>query len=417
MLTQMQLFARNYTLRECVEYALENNSSIKTANLDNAVAQGKIDEQIGTALPQVTISGGIEDAVQKIHSTTNNSYTISGTTSLQQKIYDPAFFTGVKLAKISKTQSELKLEKTTEQIAYSVCCQYYQTLVIQKQYHVLSRIATDAKATLDATILNYEHGSGKKIDIDKMRVTCNNDLSRLRQTNLNYEQSINKLKYQIGLPVDSTLVPADTLFTGSLNLEVDSVSGNCVENSIDYKILKTTESLQNTTKDIYAASYLPSLSLSAKYMYISTPDRLTLSDSWNQSGSVGINLTIPIFDGLQKRAKISQVSNEIAKVKESLVAEEQSIKVTISNYKKQYEIAASNLENEKANLTLSEAVYQNTLISFQQGAESSLELLQAESSMQEAQNNYFSTLLSLYFAYLDLAQSSGKLMDFVASLK
>src|SRR5512133_805887 len=414
-LIQMQLFARNYSLRECVVYALENNSTIKVSTLNNAVAQGKIDEQIGTVLPQVSASGGIEDALQKINNSTNDYCTISGTASLQQKIYDPGFVAGLKAAKISKTQSVLELEKVKEQTAYAVCRQYYQTLVFHKQEQVLSRIANGTKATLDATQSNFEHGSVKKVDVDKIRINYNNNLSRLRETNLNYEQSINKLKYQIGLPADSTLVLADTLLFDSLN--VDSVSGIFVDNSIDYQILKTTERLQNSIKEIYAAGYLPSLSLSAKYMYSSTPDNLTFNDRWNQNGSIGINLTIPIFDGFQKRAKISQVSNEIAKAKENLASEEQLITVTISNYKKQYEIASGNLENEKDNLTLSEAVYQNTLISFQQGAESSLELLQAESSMQEAQNNYFATLLSYYNAYLDHAQSRGVLMDYVASLK
>jgi outer membrane protein TolC len=417
ILTQLQLYAREYSLKECIDYALVNNSTIKISAIDKSIAQGKIDEQTGAVFPQVTASGGVEDAVQKKSTLTNDYYTLSGTASLQQKIYDPVFFIGLKAAKINKEQSQLILDKTKEQTAYTVCLQYYQTLVIQKQYQVVSRITTSAKGTLDATKSKFENGSAKKIDVDKILVSYNNNLSRLRQINLNYEQSINNLKYQIGLPVDSILVLRDTLLTDSLMPRADSASEDSIENSIDYQLLKIAERLQYSTRDSYAAGYLPSVSLTAKYMYSSTPDKFTFNNSWDQYGSIGVNLSIPLFDGFQKRSKLSQANYEICKAKEKLSAEAQSIKIAISNYTKQYQIAADNLENEKANLTLSESVYKNTLVSFQQGAESSLELIQAESSMQEAQNNYFTTLLTCFNAYLDLAQSKGILMKYVASLK
>jgi outer membrane protein len=417
LLTQLQLYARNYTLKECIDYALVNNSTIKISNLDKSIAHGKINEQIGTVLPQVTASCGIEDAVQKKSALTNDYYTLSGTASLQQKIYDPLFFVGVKAAKINEKQSQLTLDKKKEQTAYTVCRLYYQTLVIQKQYQVVSSITASAKGTLDATRSKYDNGSAKKIDVDKILVSCNNNLSRLRQTNLNYEQSINNLKYQIGLPVDSILVLKDTLLTDSLLIDLDAASEESIENSIDYQLLKIAERLQYSTRDSYAAGYLPSVSLTAKYIYSSTPDKFTFNNSWDQYGSIGVNLSIPVFDGFQKRTKLSQADYEISKAKEKLTAEEQTIKVAISNYTKQYQIAADNLENEKANLTLSESVYRNNLVSFQQGAQSSLELIQAESSMQEAQNNYFTTLLSYFNAYLDLSQSKGILMKYVASLK
>lgn len=417
LLIQLQLFARNYTLKECIEYALVNNSSIKLSTFDKSIAHSQIDEQLGSVLPQITASGGVEDAVQKKSTLTNDYYSFSGTALLQQKLYDPSFFIGLRAAKINEKQSQLTQDKVKEQTANAVCHQYYQTLVLQKQYQVVSRITASSKGTLDAIQAKYENGSAKKIDIDKMLVSYNNNLSRLRQTKLNYEQSINKLKYQIGLPVDSILELKDTLLTDSLLMHVDSVSEEGTEKNIDFQLLKINERLQYLTKESYAAGYLPSVSLTAKYMYSSTQDKFTFTNNWDQFGSIGVNLSIPVFDGFQKRAKLSQANYEIGKAKEKLTAEEQSIKVAISNYTKQYQIAADNLDNEKANLTLSETVYKNTLVSFQQGAASSLELIQAESSMQEAQNNYFTTLLTSFNAYLDLAQSKGTLMQFVASLK
>jgi outer membrane protein len=420
-LMQLPLSGKEFSLKQSIEYALSNNSDIKISTYDKAIAQKKVDEQIGTALPQISISGSLNDnltsSTQSLSIQDGTEYSNSTSAQLQQKIYDPTFSAGLKALKISNSESVLNLEKTREEIIYSISRIYYQTLVIQKQKDVLSRILDVTKETLNAVELKYRNGSAKKIDIDKVRVNYNNAYSRVQQSELSYKQYINNMKCQMGMSVDSVLVLSDTLNSQPEELDSNITDKEYWKNRIDYKLLKSNLNLRETEKKSYIASYLPSLSLSAAYSYQSSSEQLNFKDEWYTNANVELSLSIPVFDGFQKRARLAQSNLTINKAREDILAAEQSIKTDVSNYEIQYRIALANLSNEKDNLTLSEDVYKNTQLSYLQGAESTYELIQAENSMREAQKSYFDTILSYYLACLDLEKSKGKLLDFVNSMK
>jgi outer membrane protein TolC len=138
---------------------------------------------------------------------------------------------------------------------------------------------------------------------------------------------------------------------------------------------------------------------------------------WYPNSSIGVTLKVPIFDGLQRHAKISQSKLNIEKSMENIRLTEQSIKVELSNSEIQYHNAIDNIHSEKDNLDLSESVYKNTQLEYQQGAGSSLDLVQAESSYRESLNNYYNKLLNLYIAKINLEQSKGTLMSYINNLK
>jgi outer membrane protein TolC len=168
------------------------------------------------------------------------------------------------------------------------------------------------------------------------------------------------------------------------------------------------------------AGYLPSLSFNASYGYSAMRNEFDFTESegaWYPSSSIGITLKVPIFDGLQRNAKISQSKLNIEKSMENIRLTEQSIKVELSNSEIQYHNAVDNIRSEKDNLDLAENVYRNTQVEYQQGAGSSLDLVQAESSYCESLNNYYNKLLNLYIAKINLEQSKGTLMSYINNLK
>jgi len=138
---------------------------------------------------------------------------------------------------------------------------------------------------------------------------------------------------------------------------------------------------------------------------------------WYATSAIGLELKIPVFSGLQKYSKVQQSQLNIEKATESLKHTEQSIKVEVSNYMIQFKNAIDNILNEKENLALAESVYSNTQLTFEQGTGSSLDLVQSESALRETQNNYYSKLLTLYIAKLDLEKSQGTLINFINNLK
>jgi len=165
-------------------------------------------------------------------------------------------------------------------------------------------------------------------------------------------------------------------------------------------------------------SYLPTLNFSANYNYNAMGSEFNfMGKTWYNTYSIGLTLKVPIFDGFQKKSKIAQSKFTILKAQENIRLTEQSIKVDVSNYEIQYKDAIDNIHNEKDNLDLAQSVYNTTQLQYKQGVSSALDLVQAESSLRESQNNYFNKLFSLFIARLDLEKSKGTLMNYINNFK
>lgn len=430
-------YSQGFSLRKCIDYAQKNSSTIKNAQFDVAISEHKVQEQIGSMLPQIEASGSYKDNI-KLPTTAlpgelmggepgttvlismGTKHNSSGGLSLNQKVFNPASSIAIKTARINKQQSEQTLQQTEELLVYNVCITYYETLVIQKQTNALKATLDASTESLASTELKYKNGMAQKVDIDKIKVSYNNTRSSLQQSELNYKQSLNNLKYYIGMPVDSVIALSDTTLTIDLSPKMISVDSFNVKNHIDYKLQQTSLSLNQANKKKEAVGYLPTLSFNASYDYNAMRNKFNFFDNnqkWLNSYNFSFTLSIPVFDGLQRKNRISQSKLEISKAEENIWQTTQSLKVNLSNYEIEYRNAIDNIRNEKDNLDLAQSVYENTKLAYKMGTQSSLELVQAESSYREAQSNYFNKLLNLYIARVALEKSKGKLNEYVNNIK
>jgi outer membrane protein TolC len=404
---------------------------------DKIVAEKKVSEQIGSGLPQIDASGNYTDNL-KIATTLlpgeiigapgtmvpvkmGVPYTVTGSLVLKQKIYDPLFWVGLKATKISRDFSEQNIRRTNEQTSYTVSRAYLQAMIIKKQLNTLNATREFSEKALASTELKYQNGMAKRIDVDKLKVNFNNIVSAVQQTELSYKQILNNLKYLMGMPIENNLV----LSEAESAIDMDAYEqiqgrGDFIQNRSDYQLLKTNVTIQEANKELYISQYLPTLSFNASYNYQAMRQEFDFFKSgrdWFPSSTIGLSLSIPIFDGLQKVFRVSQADLNVQKAEENLKMSVEAMKVEVSNYEIQYRNALDNIKNEHENLNLAESVYKNTQLDFNEGRASSLELIQSESSYTEAQNNYYNKLLSLYLARLDIEQSKGTITNFINNLK
>jgi outer membrane protein TolC len=75
-----------------------------------------------------------------------------------------------------------------------------------------------------------------------------------------------------------------------------------------------------------------------------------------------------------------------------------------------YQNAVQALESQKRNMTLAGNVAKVTQIKYEQGVGSNLEVVTAESSLREAQVNYYNAMYDAIVAKTDLDKAFGKLL-------
>ncbi|HNW52083.1 MAG TPA: TolC family protein [Prolixibacteraceae bacterium] len=424
---------RPLTLKECINYSDQNNSKVKIAKYDADASKKRINEQVGAYLPQINGSGSVDDNLKLtsvlipaqffggeagtfMAMSFGSKYSLAGGVQLTQKLYDMPGILAIRSAKVSGELSDYNLQKTSELSVYNISVAYYQTMIIQMQMNVLKSNLKASEESLKSIELKYANGMAKKIDVDKIRVNCNNTRSQLQQAELNYAQSLNTLKFQMGMPVDSALVLADINLNDGFESFEKVNNEYRIENMVDYKIQKTNYTLSEVEKKRTMASFQPTLSFYSNYnvnAYRKKFNFFEADQDWYPSYGFGVKLTVPIFDGLQRVQRVAQSELNVKKAQENIRYTEQSIKVDISNYETRYQNALANIRKEKENLELAESVYKNTQMEYKQGTSTTLDLIQSESSYMVAQNTYFNKLLDLYIARIDQEKAKGSLTDFI----
>lgn len=428
------VLAQGYSLNECIDYASKSHGSIVNANRDLEIADRKIKETVGGMLPQIDGSSQYTDNLKMQTTmvdgamfgapgtmkalTFGTKHNFGASVQLSQKLFDPTFGIGLKAAKVSLDQSQTQLQLTKEQIAYNISVCYFQTLVIDKQRKTLQSTLKTSKKQLETTQLRFETGTGKEIDVDKIRVGYNNLISQLEQVELSYTQSLNNLKYYMGMPVENTISLTDTtLITSFQPLDKKNELFDPEKRS-DFQLQKIAIEANELDKKRNQVMYLPTLSASLSYGVSAqrkTFNYFEKNQNWPDYSALVFSLRVPIFDGLQKHQRIQQSKLNIEKAKTKLDQTKQAIQLEQSNYENQYQTAINNIQNEKSNMELAQKVYQKTLLSYEQGMVSAFELIQSENSWNESLNNYYAKLLNAYIAKINLEQSKGNLINYISN--
>lgn len=430
-----------FSIKDCIDYAAQNNSNIKIARYDERIALQQVNEIRGSGLPQININGSLDDRlkipVQLIPAagfgggdTTGTSgeyiklqfgtkYNASLTGEVTQQIINPSFWIGLKAAKQSAIYYKQATQQITEQTAYNISTAYYQVIVVQKQLQLLQSNLENTQKILSTTQLQLKNGVAKKVDVSRLQVNANNLLSQVRQAELNSVQVLNNLKFRMGMPLEKQIALSDTALTFTEEEPVLSENaGNYFENRIEFKLLQTNLKLQELDRKNNSSGYFPTLSAYGNYAYQAQRQQFDFFQAgkpWFESSSIGVRLNIPIFDGLQRNARIQQSKIKALQVEENINLTRQSINLEVSNALTQYRNTLQRIESEKQNVELAQEVYDVTQLEFREGVGTSTDVVEAETALRQAQNTYITSLLDLYTARLDLERSKGTLITYLNS--
>jgi outer membrane protein TolC len=132
-------------------------------------------------------------------------------------------------------------------------------------------------------------------------------------------------------------------------------------------------------------------------------------DKWYGYSLLGVSLNVPIFSGLQRTYRVQQSKLALLKIENSQRQLESVIDLELQQVRLTLENAIRTLQSQKENMELAGNVARVTKIKYEQGVGSSLEVINAESSLRESQINYYSALYDALVAKVDLDKAYGKL--------
>lgn len=440
------------SLDECINYALTNNEQLEVAKLGNQIAKTQIDETLSRGLPQVNgsltiiknfdiqtsfIQDFISPAVygvlldegllgqgtpvpepQTFPAAFGTNYSGQAGFSARQLLFDGSFFIGLKAAKTVKELSQKEQRQTEVQVVEMVSKAYYMVLVAQENLEFLGRDFQTLDTLLRETNLMYENGFAEKLDVVRLQIQHNNLRTNLKNSAELLITSLNLLKFQMGMPVGERISLSGTLEEAEITLlEQDSESGETAYlNRPEFDVLQTNKDLIELNIKNFQSQYLPNLYANFNLGWTAgtnTFGRLSElnDDTWFRYSSVGVTLSVPIFDGLYKRANIQRNKIQMQQLQLSMDQFQNNVSREVAEAKVKAENARRSISTQEENVELAQEVYDITTIKYQEGVGSNIEVIQANTSLKQAQTNYLNALYDAITAQIELKKALGTLYN------
>jgi len=423
----------NFSVVDCINYAYTHQDTVKNAALDVTSADYKIKETIGTGLPQISGSASFQDYIKTPVQVGNPTAFIPGATpnlnaplvpfpfgpvkytnnygaTLSQLLFSGTFLVGLKAAKTYKELYVRTLTRSKIQTSVNVTKAYYQVLVSNEQIKLLDANINQLKQQLDQTTQQNKQGFVEKIDVDRLTVQYNNLVTNrqntIRSLLLNYEL----LKFQMGMPIQQELTLKDKLENIDLN---QNATGATLDTSfyhrrIEYNLAETNVKLNQLDVLQKKAAFLPSLSANAGIQDVYQENNFRyLYDHSYFNDYVGLSLTIPIYNGGQRKNQMRESEINVAKAQNDLYNAKNGLSLEVSSAQISLTNSIESLNNQKRSRELAQEVLRVARIKYQQGVGSSIEVTQAETDLESADNQYIQALYTTLISKVDLDKALG----------
>ena len=414
---------KQWSLRECCDYAIEHSISIKQQQNQRRQQELQLSTAKNSRLPDLSASMGQNFSFgrgltsENVYSNTNTSNTSLGVNT------SVPLFTGfqipnqIKLAKLNLEGATADLEKAKNDIRMKVAEAYVQILYDMELSDV-ARLQIDIDSAQVARLEAFvKNGKAAEAELSQQKATLANSRLTATQADNNYRLAVLTLTQLLELPTPEgfTIVRPDISeimgLTGLAGLTPDLIYAEAL--GIKPEILSQQLKLKGyeySIKIAQAANY-PTLSLNGglgtNYYTTSGFD----SDGFgtqlknNFSQSIGLNLSIPIFNRFQTRNNIrsARIDHEnqqlqLENTKKTLYKEIQQVYYNALNAQTREKSSEEAVQSTKDAFQLMQAKYENGKATITEFNESKNNYLKSESNLVQAryENLYQHALLDFY---------------------
>ena len=404
------------TLDQALEIALSESNTIKIADM-TVEKSGYAKKGTYAALyPNVNISGSYQRTLQKqvmvmdmggqpmeIKVGRDNNITTSATASMplvNAQLWESLKLSGmdVELAVEQARSSKIGMIKQVKQAFYAV-------LLAQKSFDVVSEVYNNAQKNYEKTAQRFNVGKASEVERLRAQVTMMNAEPNVSSAENAVLLATWQLKAVMGIDLGTDIVVVGDLndYTNEMltpYVSEDDLSGNStlLQLDIQNRMLESTIRMQKK-------QYIPTLAANINYNYSAMGDEKL---SWFPSSTAALSLSIPVFDGFQKRFNIKQSKVSKNMLELQRIDTERNLRIAIRNYNDQMALCIKNYQAANATVEIAQKSYEISEKMYEVGKATLVELNDAQLALQQAQLTQAQAVYNFMVAKASLDELIGK---------
>lgn len=422
---------KDFSLKEAVEYALTHNYNYLSAQTDVKSAKARNWEYTGIGLPQVSASFDLKDYLELPTSLLpaqffggrpgtyvpvrfGTQYNATAGISVSQIIFSSDYISALQASKNLVELTQKNLQRTKIETQTQVTKAYYNALIAKEKIKILDANLQKLEKLLNDTKALFNNGFVEKIDVDRLQIAYNNLITEKEKVNRLIGLSLTLLKYQMNYPLTDTIALSDSIQMFKDKIQDINLSSFQPEKRIEYQIFQQQKKLNEIDLNRYKMQFLPSIVAYGSYSKNAQRTEFDVFDfskdkQWFNIGLIGVTFNWNLFTSGQRYFRIQQAKYNVLKSQYNLDQIKQSVTLEYQSALVNYQNALASLKNQENNLQLAQEVFDTSIKKYQTGVGSNIEVVNAEASLKEAQTNYFTALLDVLSAKIDLDKASGSI--------
>lgn len=409
-----------WDLERCIQYAVENNIQIQKSNVSEQQQEVSLKEAQAALFPSLSFgmnqslnyrplqdspnsivaNGMANTSVKKL--TENGNYSLNASWT----VWDGKSNTNtIKIQKLNKKMAELDTEISKNSITEQITQLYIQILYSTEAKKVNESILETAKKQVERGKEMMQNGLLSETELKQLEAQWSSAQYDVVNAQTQIDDYSLQLKQLLELDPNTDFQIADLEIADEQALQLVPSSNEVYSQALllrpEIQSKQAAIEAAKLSVDVAKAGYQPSLSLNASISdsHYSTGAQVASQLKENLNGSIGLTLSVPIFDNRKnksavERAKLDQVTKAF-----ELTEEQKNLYNTIESYNLQ---ARNNQEKFKASITKTESMessYKLLNEQFENGLKNVVELLTGKDDLLQAQQeklqSKYTTLLNI----------------------
>jgi len=428
------LAAARYGLEEAREQVSEAWSSVYPSIDLNASFQRNISPNV-QFLPAIVFdpNASPDDYISVQFGADNNW---NSTLSLEQPLFRATAFIGVSTAGRFESYQNEVVRGQAQSVVTQVRTSYYQLLLAQEQVRFTQNSLERVRESLKETTALNQAGLASDYDVLRLQVEVANLEPNLRRAENAVRQARRQLAIQVDLDDQEALrvrgnlaeIDLEDLSTNSAdNREIlgfmgfDATRAGSVDHALtsaadarsDLRQLELNEELRHAEMRVEQAQYLPEVTLFGNYIITAQnngPPSFFATGSGVRAYSriLGVRVSLPIFQGFRRDARIDQ---KRAALRQAEAQTEQTTDVAMSQVRTLMETVDESMHRAQAQrLAVSQAQrgFEIASAQYREGLGSQLELTDSEVALRQSEFNYAQAVYDYLVARAQLDQATGR---------
>ena len=396
----------NLSLAEAQDYAVETNRSLRNASLAVQKAYATRWQTIASMLPSVDMSWAYQSMMgykmnfggMPIEMPDNGTLGITASVGINGQA-----IVGALLNNTAIEMQKLNLEISEDNLRASVKSSYASVLVLEDVVKLLDSSLKNIENLAAMTQRSVEVGAAEQTTADQILVRVNTLKNNINANKRSTQLAINALKVLLNVPAETELT-LTTQLSDMLSAEaIVALLGKdfVLENNLSYQTL--AKNVELAKKNVHMAGWAYGPTIGVGYQY-SEKDYFGKKEGFNMTppNALSVQVSMPLWSSGKRAAGV--VEKKIALEEARNTFEETTDNLGIQNEQLRYNLqnAYETYTNEQENMDVTQRVFDNTSLKFQQGVASNLDLVNASNDLITAQSTYVQAVLTLVNAEVEL---------------